>query len=135
MAFFNRAGGHSLMRSRWKSIIFFGALAATAVLLVAPIASALSATVTASLDCNGTVSYTLSSWAPGQRDGTNPDIYVTDSQGNTEPVPAGAFTLQVSSFSGSYTIPTSVNSLTLTPHAGAPWGADPDGTIVQGGTY
>src|SRR3984885_12926156 len=110
------------MRSRWKSITFLGVLAATAALLVVPIASAHYATVTASLDCNGTVSYTLSSWDPGNVDGQNPSVELTYTiNGQTFTTAPMAFTSTVYSFSGTFSIPTSVTSLTLTPETMANW--------------
>ena len=107
--------------------MFLGVIAATAALLVAPFASAHYATVTASLDCNGTVSYTVKSWVQTadtktvkNLQGENPDIQLVDSLGNTE---SGAFNnADGFQFSGSYTVATSVTSLTLTPSAVAAWG-------------
>ena len=125
------------MRSRWKSITFLGVLAVTAALLVAPIASAHYATVTASLDCNGTVSYTLSSWDAGNLDGQNSSVELTYMIGNqTFTTTPGAFTSTVFSFSGSFTVPTSVTSLTLTPETMANWGdGAPGGTAQNPMTY
>ena len=99
-------------------------------LMVAPIASAHHAVVSASLDCSGKITYTVTSWATGS-EGTNPDVALQDSLGDTFPVPHGHFgSDDAYQFSGTFTISTSVASVTLTPRAFANWGDN-----VAGDTY
>ena len=120
------------MLNKWKKRGFLGVLAAVLVLAVAPIASAHHATVSASLDCNGVITYTVQSWEGHTSDngGVNTNVYLQDSLGNTFPVPHGAFNdADNYQFSGTFTIPTNVTSDTLTPVTGT-WG---DGE--SGGTY
>ena len=94
------------------------------VLAVAPIASAHHATVTASLDCNGVITFTVQSWEGHTSDngGVNNNVYLQDSLGNTFPVPHGAFNdADNYQFSGTFTISTTATSDTLTPVTGE-WG-------------
>ena len=108
---------------------FLGVLAALIALVVVPIASAHHAAVTASLDCNGVISFTVQSWEgkTSNNGGANSDVYLQDSLGNSFPVPHGAFNdADNYQFSGTFTIATSVTSDTLTPVTGK-WGDGEDG--------
>ena len=75
------------MLKKLKITGFLGVLVAVLVLAVAPIASAHHATVTASLDCNGVITFTVQSWESHTSDngGVNNDVYLQDSLGNSVP--------------------------------------------------
>ena len=113
------------MKAKKRIAAFVGlmvALAAT-VLMVAPIASAHHPNITVSLDCNGLVSYTV--WADAQDSSrNNTDVQVYDDAALTHSVGSGVFNAANSwEFSGSYTVLTSVTSVTLWPRAVASWGS------------
>jgi uncharacterized repeat protein (TIGR01451 family) len=99
----------------------FGVIAL--VLLVAvPIASAHHPVVVAAVACDGTVTFTVTAdvqnWSRN-----NPDVTVSDTSGVAQPVATGAFNKADNwSFSGSYKIPVTVTSDTLTPQALGIWG-------------
>ena len=108
---------------------FFGVLLAAAAVM-APIASAHHAVVSARLACDGTISYTLTSWSTGAQ-GTNDAVVLKDSLGNTFPSPPGVLDAADGyQFSGSFQISPNVTSDTLTPDALDQWG---DGGA--GGSY
>ena len=92
------------------------------VLVAVPIASAHYPVVVASLACDGTVSFTVTA---DLQDGTrnNTQVAVFDTSGGSQPVATGVFdTANNWSFSGTYVIPTTVTSDTLTPQALGVWG-------------
>ena len=118
--------------TRKKKWALLGVLVIGGALAFAPGAFAHYATVTATLDCNGTISYTVSSWEKrsSNNGGVNNSVVLKDSLGNTFPSPAGQFNdADGYQFSGTFTISTSVTSDTLTPYTGT-WG---DG--LAGGLY
>jgi hypothetical protein len=93
------------MKQRWRTILLIG-LVVVASLAVVPIASAHTGGLTASLDCNGTVSWTVNS------DGFAGTFTVADSSGLQ-----GSGALNAGngfSASGSFTIPTSTTTDTVT---------------------
>ena len=99
-------------------------------LFIVPIASAHEAVVKATLDCNGNISYTVTSWSTGA-EGSNTDVVLKDSLGNTFPSPGGVFNSADSyQFSGTFHISPTVTSDTLTPVAVDKWGDN-----TPGGTY
>src|SRR3954464_2752670 len=111
------------MTEKWKMSIL-GTLVAIGVLVIAPSAFAHHATVSASLDCNGKITYTVYSWEGHTADhgGGNSSVVLKDSLGNTFPSPPGQFNdADNYPFSGTFTISTSVTSDTLTPFTGT-WG-------------
>jgi uncharacterized repeat protein (TIGR01451 family) len=113
--------GLKVLRQKGKIATLFGVV--VLVMLVAvPIASAWHPSVVASLDCNGTVTFTVTADVQdSSRD--NADVAVVDTSGVTQPVATGVFNAADDwSFSGTYTIPTSVTSDTLTPQARGIWG-------------
>jgi uncharacterized repeat protein (TIGR01451 family) len=110
-----------MLRHIWK----FGALCGVVVLVMlvaVPIASAHHPVIVASLACNGTVTFTVTADIQNYTR-NNADVAVIDTSGQTQPVATGAFTSSDNwSFSGSFTIPVTVNSDTLTPQALGIWG-------------
>ncbi|MEP7202497.1 MAG: hypothetical protein ABI894_07805 [Ilumatobacteraceae bacterium] len=86
-------------------------------------ASAHHSNIAASVDCNGTVSWTASSWATGPS-GTNPDIRVTKTVGSTTTsVQNGAFNNANNyQFSGTFPWPSGAASIIVTSKPYAPWG-------------
>ncbi len=95
---------------------------AAAVLMVAPIAMAHHPEIYVSLDCNGLVSYTVSADV-NDSSRNNPDVRVYDDAQLTHQVGSGAFTnANQRSFTGSYSVSTSVTSVTLWPYAVGAWG-------------
>ena len=110
--------------TRKKKWALLGALIVGGALGFAPGAFAHHATVTATLDCNGQISYTVSSWEKKTSDhgGVNNAVVLKDSLGNTFPSPPGQFNdANDYQFSGTFTISTSVTTDTLTPFTGT-WG-------------
>ncbi len=110
--------------TRRKKWALLGALIVGGALGFAPGAFAHHATVTATLDCNGQISYTVSSWEKKTSDngGVNNSVFLKDSLGNTFPSPPGQFNdANDYQFSGTFTISTSVTTDTLTPFTGT-WG-------------
>jgi uncharacterized repeat protein (TIGR01451 family) len=110
------------MKRHGKPVALIVVIVAFAALVFAPLASAHHAIVTVSLDCNGNVTYTVTSWdTSGNVDGANTDIHVTDSTGTLNR--DGAFNSGNGfTFGGSFTISTSVTSVTVTATAGVDWG-------------
>src|SRR6185312_15624349 len=110
-----------MRRKKWALL---GVLIVGAALAFSPAALAHHATVTATLDCNGKITYTVTSWEGKTRDngGVNTSVVLKDSLGNTFPSPPGQFNdADNYQFSGTFTIPTSVTTDTLTPFTGR-WG-------------
>ena len=91
------------------------------VLVVAPIAAAHHPAVTATMDCNGTVSYTVSAWVTNDdsaRTFTGVKVYA----GSTL-VGTGNFTSADNfSFSGTFTVAAGVNSVVVTAKTDGTWG-------------
>jgi uncharacterized repeat protein (TIGR01451 family) len=108
-----------------RKICKFGALCGVVVLVMlvaVPIASAHHPVVVASLACNGAVTFTVTA---DIQDVTrnNADVAVVDTSGQVQPVATGTFSADDNwSFSGSFTIPTTVDTDTLTPQALGIWG-------------
>ena len=91
------------------------------VLVVAPIAAAHHPAVTATMDCNGTVSYTVSAWETNDasaRTFTGVKVY----SGSTL-VGTGNFNSADNfSFSGTFTVAAGVNSVVVTAQTDGTWG-------------
>jgi uncharacterized repeat protein (TIGR01451 family) len=110
-----------MLRHIWK----FGALCGVVVLVMlvaVPIASAHHPVIVASLACNGKVTFTVTADVQNVTR-NNADVAVVDTSGVTQPVATGTFSAGDDwSFSGSFAIPVTVNSDTLTPQAIGIWG-------------
>ena len=112
-----------------------------AALIFVPAAFAHHAVITASFSCDGTVSYTATAWAtssglPGSR--TNSDIRIFETAVNgtalnpTVQVGNGAFnTADNFTFSGTFTVDSTVSNVTLNAKEFAKWG---DNAGTSGGT-
>lgn len=97
------------MKSKWNIGAAAAFVAVLAALVAVPLASANTPTLTANLDCNGTVTWMLSS------NGFGGTFTITDATLGLE----GSGTLSAGnsySTSGSYSIPTSVTADTVTAH-------------------
>jgi uncharacterized repeat protein (TIGR01451 family) len=109
------------MKPFWKIAALFGVVISV-VLVAVPIASAHHPVVVASLACDGTVTFTVTA---DVQDSTrnNADVTLIDTSGNSQPIAVGAFDSANNwSFSGTFLIPTTVTSDTLTPQARGIWG-------------
>jgi uncharacterized repeat protein (TIGR01451 family) len=97
-------------------------LLALLALVVVPIASAHHPVITASVACDGTVTYVVSAdILDSSRN--NSDIVVTDTSGLQQPIATGAFSSSNNwSFSGSFVLPAGVTSDTLTATPLGVWG-------------
>jgi uncharacterized repeat protein (TIGR01451 family)/LPXTG-motif cell wall-anchored protein len=86
-------------------------------------ASAHHSNIAASVVCDGTVSWTASSWATGPS-GTNPDIRVSRTIGNTTTqIGQGAFNNANNyRFSGTFVWPANATSITITSTPHGTWG-------------
>ena len=95
-------------------------------------ASAHHSNIAASVACNGTVSWTASSWATGAS-GTNTDIRVTKTVGSTTTsVQNGVFNNANNyQFSGTFAWPTGATSIIVSSKPFAPWG---NGTVSNTGS-
>ncbi len=95
-------------------------------------ASAHHSNISASVACNGTVSWTATSWATGPA-GTNPDIRVFKTVGNTTTqIGQGAFTNANNyQFSGTFSWPANTTSITVTSKPYGTWG---NGTVSPVGS-
>ena len=105
----------------WKLATLFG-IVVLVMLVAVPIASAHHPVLVANLACDGTVTFTVTA---DVRDRTrdNADVAIIDTSGGRQPIATGQFnTANNWSFSGSFTIPTTVTSDTLTPQALGVWG-------------
>jgi hypothetical protein len=93
------------------------------VMLVAvPIASAHHPVLVANLGCDGTVTFTVTADLQNPTR-NNADVAIIDTSGGTQPIATGEFnTANNWSFSGSFTLPITVTSDTLTPQALGVWG-------------
>ena len=112
-----------------------------AALVFAPAAFAHHSVITASFSCDGLVSYTATAWStnsglPGSR--TNTDVRIFETAVNSSAlnpivqVGSGAFsTADNYSFSGSFSVDSSVSSVTLNAKEFAKWG---DNSGPSGGT-
>jgi uncharacterized repeat protein (TIGR01451 family) len=117
------------MSGTWKIGALCGAIVGS-LLVFAPIASAHHPVVVASLACSGTVTFTITADIQNSTR-NNSDVELTDTSGATQPVQTGAFNRANNwSFSGTYVIPTTVTSDTLTPQAHGIWG---DGAQASNG--
>jgi uncharacterized repeat protein (TIGR01451 family) len=98
------------------------ALIVLAALVVAPIAAAHHPIISASIACDGTVTYTVvADELDASRD--NPDIAVTDTSGLPQPIANGVFNAANGwSFSGSFVLPAGDQSDTLTATPLGVWG-------------
>jgi len=110
-----------MIKTSWKVGALYGVI--VLVMLVAvPIASAHHPVVVANLTCDGTVTYTVTA---DVRDSSrnNANVALIDTSGGAQPIAKGVFnTANNWSFSGSFTIATTVTSDTLTPQALGVWG-------------
>ena len=110
-------------------------------LIFVPAAFAHHPVVTASFSCDGVVSYTATAWAtnsglPGSRTNTDVRVFETKIDSTTlnpaVQVGSGAFTQSNNyTFSGSFTVASTVNSVTLNAKEFVRWG---DGAGQSGGT-
>jgi uncharacterized repeat protein (TIGR01451 family) len=117
------------MSGTWKIGALCGAIVGS-LLVFAPIASAHHPVVVASLACNGTVTFTITADIQNSTR-NNSDVELTDTSGGAQPVATGSFNKANNwSFSGSFVIPTTVTSDTLTPQAHGIWG---DGAQASNG--
>lgn len=91
-------------------------------LIITSVAAAHYPEIVASLNCSGTVTYTVTAdMQNSTRD--NADVVIVDTSGDAQPVAASAFSSANDwSFSGSYSVPAAVTFDTLTAEAIAPWG-------------
>ena len=101
----------------WKIATLFGVIVLV-MLIAVPVASAWQPHLVANLDCYGRVTFTVTADIQNStRDNAN--VAVIDTSGGAQPISTGVFNAANNwSFSGSYTIPTTVTSDTLTPQAG-----------------
>lgn len=118
-----------MTKKMWKLAALSG-VTALVMLVAVPIASAHHPVLVANLACDGTVTFTVSADLQNiTRD--NADVAVVDTSGGAQPIATGEFnTANNWSFSGSFTIPTTVTSDTLTPQALGVWG---DGVAPSNG--
>ncbi|HST17994.1 MAG TPA: hypothetical protein VLK36_10015 [Gaiellaceae bacterium] len=117
------------------------AVVVLAALVFVPAAFAHHPVITASLSCDGVVSYTATAWAttsglPGSRTDTDVRVYETKVNGGAltpaVQVGSGAFNSGNSyTFTGTFTVGVTVNTVTLNAKEIANWG---DGAGSSGGT-
>ncbi|HUK45391.1 MAG TPA: hypothetical protein VLV28_08855, partial [Gaiellaceae bacterium] len=89
------------------------ALVVLVALVAAPAALAWTPNLTASMDCNGVVSYTVTADSQ-DASRTNSDIAIFDDAALTNQVATGAFSSANNwSFSGTFTEPTSLTTVTV----------------------
>jgi hypothetical protein len=110
------------MRNKmWKLATLFG-VTVLVMLVAVPIASAHHPVLIANLACDGTVTFTVTADIQNAtRD--NADVAIIDTSGGTQPIATGEFnTANNWTFSGSFAVPITVTSDTLTPQALGVWG-------------
>jgi uncharacterized repeat protein (TIGR01451 family) len=116
---FRTVGGRLRAKKVWA--VFSVVLAASAVLVLAPAALAWHSSLSASMDCYGVVSFTVTADVLDSTR-TNPNIALFDDAALTHEVASGSFSSTDNwSFSGTFMEPASVTTLTLTAEALGPW--------------
>src|SRR5262245_37025344 len=87
--------------------------------VLASVAAACHAEISASMDCNGHITFTTTAWDGNPRSNDNISVDASNGLGSR----SGSFSRGNGySFGGSFDAPSGVNSVTLTTHAHAAWG-------------
>ncbi len=116
---FQTVGGRLRAKKVWA--VVSAALVVSVLLVVAPAALAWHSTLSASIDCNGVVSFTVTADALDETR-TNPHIALFDDAALMHEVASGSFSSANNwSFSGTFLEPAGVTTLALTAEALGPW--------------